>query len=154
MNKRFSIASVCIVIVAAGSAVGTSSLAEPPQPARDKSSDRASPMRTFVSGDSMLGMNIDSPTDESLGAVDDLIIDRGSGKIAYVVMKSGTILGMGGKHVVVPSSALGWDHVDKHLTLNSTKDQIKTWPEFKRDQWAAGARDEGSLVRSLASEYY
>lgn len=108
----------------------------------------------FVSGDKLRGKNVHNLAGDTLGEIDELIIDRGSGQIAYIVLKSGSFLGIGGKNVVVPYSAFGWNAADKRVTLETTPDVIKAWPEFNSEKWAASSRSENVLANSLADQYY
>ena len=66
----------------------------------------------------------------------------------------GATLSIGGKLVVVPYSAFGWDMIEKHAVLNSTPEQVKTWPEFEADRWATRDRQENTLSRSLTTQYF
>lgn len=156
--NKITRATAAIMIAAfAGTAI---SIAEPPE--RDASGQEMSdgakmtgshPLM-FVAGAKSLGMGVKNAEDKTLGSVDDLIIDRGSGRVRYVVVKSGAIMGMGGKLVTVPYSSFGWDTADKHLTLAATPEEIKAWPEFEKKAWAQGARTDDGYVRTIGKEYY
>lgn len=108
----------------------------------------------FVAGDKIVGMDVKNSADESVGSIDDLIIDRGSGRIRYVVLKSGAVLGMGGKLVTVPYRSLAWDNGDKDVIFNATKEEIEQWPEFDKKRWSEGAGKEDSLVRRIGRDYF
>lgn len=107
----------------------------------------------FRSMDKFRGMNVKNPQGADLGNVNDVIIDRGSGRITQVVIKSGGLLGIGGRTVVVPYESFGWSADNDSLILNYTEDQIKGWPEFDAGAWKAGNRDEKSLHRTLSRDY-
>ncbi len=107
--------------------------------------------RTFASADSLRGSTVENAAKKNIGSVSDLIIDRGSGAVTFVVLNAGGFLGMGTKQVVVPFSAFGWDPSDKRLTLETTVDQAKTWPEFNEKTWAG---TEESLSNRLSKDYY
>jgi sporulation protein YlmC with PRC-barrel domain len=108
----------------------------------------------FMAGKKFIGTNVKNSADETVGSIDDLIIDRGSGQVRYVVLKSGSVLGMGGKLVTVPYQSFGWDNADKDPVFNATKDEIKTWPEFDKKAWAEGANKEDSLIRRIGKDYF
>lgn len=75
---------------------------------------------------------------EEIGSVSDLILDRGSGHIEYVVVKTGTTLGMGGRAVAIPYSSFRWEVGGKdHLLLALTAEQIKLLPEYTAEHWKA-----------------
>jgi len=123
------------------------------QPSMEKGPrDRMTRTLVFTSGKKINGASVKNSDNKSLGSIDDLVIDRGSGQIDYVVVKTGAILGMGGKDVAVPYHQMGWDNVSHVATLAATPDEIKTWPEFNRDQWKEGSRTE--TVKVISKRYY
>ncbi|MFO0832325.1 MAG: PRC-barrel domain-containing protein [Phycisphaerales bacterium] len=119
---------------------------------QDTKSDTRAPM--FLSCDRVRGMDVKNSAGDSVGTIKDLILDRGSGEIAYIVLKSGTVLGMGGKDTVVPFDAFGWTYDGKNASMEVVPDQVKNWPEFDLDAWSKSNRSEDSLPRVLASRYY
>lgn len=108
----------------------------------------------FLSGDAMRGMDAKNSAGDTVGSIKDLVVDRGSGEIAYVVFKSGTVLGMGGKDTVVGFDAFTFASDGKSVRLDVTADQVKSWPEFDMDRWKKTDRSEDSLPRVLATRYY
>lgn len=128
------------------------------QPPRDPNTQGTSARipggTSFVSGDKIRGMSVKNSADESMGSITDFIIERGSGRVAYIVLKTGATLGIGGKSVVVPYSAFGWDNADKHATLSGTPEQAKAWPEFDADLWQLRDKQDNALVRTLSTQYY
>lgn len=106
----------------------------------------------FISADKLTGMNVYDLHDETLGSISELAIDRGSGQIAYLVLRTGSALG--GKEVAVPYSSFTWDSADKHVILNTTEAELKTHSEFDRTRWIARNRSEEGLSQNLAKQYY
>jgi sporulation protein YlmC with PRC-barrel domain len=75
---------------------------------------------------------------EEIASVSDLILDRGSGRIAYAVIKTGTTFGMGGRAIAIPYASLRWDTSGKdRFILASTPEQLKQLPEFTVESWKA-----------------
>lgn len=74
---------------------------------------------------------------EDVANTSDFILDRGSGRIQFAILKTGAILGMGGKSVVLPYSALRWDVANQRYMLTTTREQLKTLPEFSPETWTA-----------------
>lgn len=120
-----------------------------PSEMRAPSFDYAS--RTYASADKLRGSNIENAAKKDVGSVSDLIIDRGSGAVTYVVVNAGGFLGIGTKKVVVPFSSFGWNAADKQLTLEATSDQVKSWPEYKEENWQSTSE---SLSNRLSRDYY
>jgi sporulation protein YlmC with PRC-barrel domain len=82
------------------------------------------------------GANIETPTGEKLGDVEEVAVDT-NGRVCYVAVSVGGFLGMGEKHVAVPWDSLkfsvGGDKGDKRvISLANTKKQLEDAPEFKK----------------------
>jgi sporulation protein YlmC with PRC-barrel domain len=87
---------------------------------------------------------------EEIASVSDLILDRGCGRIEYLVVKTGTTLGLGGRAVAIPYGAFKWEAGKDRFILASTKEQLGQFPEFSAESWTAmrnAGSDEGSKLR-------
>lgn len=80
----------------------------------------------------ILGMKVTNPQDENLGEIENLTIEPGSGRIRYAVVGVGGFLGMGETNVVVPYSALRYDHAASKMNLDITKDRLKNAPRYDK----------------------
>jgi hypothetical protein len=83
----------------------------------------------------VLGRDVRSPTDEDMGHIVDIIVDR-TGTVRAAVIDFGGFLGVGSRKIVVDWSALHFGHVaDKKdsITLELTKAQVAAAPEYKED---------------------
>jgi hypothetical protein len=83
----------------------------------------------------VLGRDVRSPTDEDMGRIVDVIVDR-TGTVRAAVIDFGGFLGVGSRKIVVDWSALHFGHVaDKkdNITLELTKAQVAAAPEYKED---------------------
>jgi len=72
------------------------------------------------------------PQQSKIGSVDDVLVDK-SGKLTGLVIGVGGFLGAGEKDVIVPfNSVKSTKKNDKfYLTLDETKDSLKSAPGFK-----------------------
>ena len=80
--------------------------------------------------------NVYDPSDNKIGEVLDVLVDR-SGKAAALVVGVGGFLGMGEKDVVVPFNAVQFKRKDNnawYAVMNTTKEALKTAPGFKYDR--------------------
>ena len=88
---------------------------------------------TDVLSDNLVGLNITSNANETIGEIKDLILSQG--ELSGYIVSVGGFLGMGERYVIVRPSAVKvtYDDNDKkwHAVMNATKDQLKTAPEFK-----------------------
>jgi sporulation protein YlmC with PRC-barrel domain len=72
---------------------------------------------------------------ESLGEVEELMIDLESGRIAYAVLSFGGFLGMGNKLFAVPWEALQLDADNHCFVLNVPREKLEQAPGFDQDDW-------------------
>lgn len=91
--------------------------------------------RQPMSASSLIGDEIKNRQDESLGSVHEIMIDCGTGKIAYVVMASGGFLGMGNKLFALPMSALELDIKNQCFRLDAEKENFEESEGFDKDNW-------------------
>jgi sporulation protein YlmC with PRC-barrel domain len=75
-----------------------------------------------------MGSNVYDVQNQNIGTMKDLIFDR-DGRIETAVVDVGTFLGMGGKYVAVKLSDI--KTANNRLTLDMSKDQLKSAQEFK-----------------------
>jgi PRC-barrel domain len=95
----------------------------------------------------VLGRDVRSPTDEDMGRIVDVIVDR-AGVVRAAVIDFGGFLGVGSRKTVVDWNALHFGRVaDKSdsITLELTKDQVTAAPEYKEDAPIVVLGASGSL---------
>jgi len=97
-------------------------------------SARASLLR-FNKASELIGMNVKNRENEKVGEVKDLIVDLHSGRVAYAIVSSGGILGVGDKLVAVPARSFEYSDTDKKLVLNVDKQTLADAPRFEKDRW-------------------
>lgn len=75
------------------------------------------------------------PQQNKIGDIDDVLVDK-SGKVNGLVIGVGGFLGAGEKDVIVPFTAVKTAKKDNKwwLTLNESKDGLKSAPGFKYDK--------------------
>jgi PRC-barrel domain len=83
----------------------------------------------------VLGRDVRSSTDEDMGRIGDVIVDR-AGQVRAAVIDFGGFLGVGSRKIVVDWNALHFAQIankGESITLELTKDQVKAAPEYKED---------------------
>ena len=83
----------------------------------------------------VLGREVRSPTNEDMGRIVDVIVDR-TGTVRAAVIDFGGFLGVGSRKIVVDWNALHFGRVaDKgdSITLELSKAQVAAAPEYKED---------------------
>ena len=89
----------------------------------------------------VVGLDIYNDQNNKIGQIHDVAIDS-SQKVTAYILSVGGFLGMGTRYVAVDPQALNikYDQNNKiwRATMNATKDQLKSAPEFKYGgQWTA-----------------
>src|ERR1035437_8399798 len=85
-----------------------------------------------LAADTLTGDKVVNLQKEGLGKIEHLMIDLGSGRIAYAVLSFGGFLGMGDKLFVIPWSALTVDTLEKRFILQDDKELLKRAPGFDK----------------------
>jgi hypothetical protein len=83
----------------------------------------------------VLGRDVRSPTDEDMGRIVDVIVDR-AGVVRAAVIDFGGFLGVGSRKIVVDWNALHFGQIANkgdRITLELTKEQVNAAPEYKED---------------------
>jgi sporulation protein YlmC with PRC-barrel domain len=72
---------------------------------------------------------------ESLGKVEEVMIDSVPGRVAYAVVSFGGFLGLGDKLFAVPWNSLDWDVEREAFVMNADKEFLKNAPGFDKNNW-------------------
>jgi PRC-barrel domain len=97
-----------------------------------------------IKADRVEGTNVFDANGKHMGAVKRLMIEKVSGRAAYVVMSFGGLLGLEENVVFIPWAALTYDtHLQGYRT-NITEDQVANAPAFSRKanwEWSDPEKD-------------
>ncbi len=148
---RMKTLSLCGVVCAlAGMPIG---LAHADQPAttRHNQPDRgATASVNFETFGDIKGREVYNNAGKNVATIEDLIVDRGSGDIMHVVVKTGDVLGFGGKSVAIPYSEFDWNGAEQRVILDYSKDSVKDMAEFRADSWAGLLTEENAETYDAA----
>jgi len=147
-TRGFMILAVFIAIVA-----GAASRADEPQPNPSQAAkEPVPPPSVTIIGPSdahgVLGRDVRSPTNEDMGHIVDVIVDR-TGTVRAAVIDFGGFLGVGSRKIVVDWNALHFGRVnDKSdaITLELNKAQVAAAPEYKEGAPVVVLGATGSLL--------
>jgi PRC-barrel domain protein len=83
------------------------------------------PNHQLISSEDVEGTEVYGPDRRNIGQIDYLMIDKGSGRVAYAVMSFGGFLGVGHSHYPVPWGALTFDTTLGGVRTNITEQQLR-----------------------------
>jgi len=83
----------------------------------------------------LLGMNVKNVSDQSIGEVNDLGIDLAAGRVTYVILGAGGVLGAGEKHYVMPPNAFTLASDNKSLVSGIEKENLVNAPQLQNNNW-------------------
>ena len=89
----------------------------------------------IVKATSVVDVKVIGKNKENLGKIEDIMIEKLSGKVRYVVLSFGGILGMGEKLFALPWRAISYEPAEEAFILNIDKETLKDAPGFAKDHW-------------------
>lgn len=111
---------------------------EGPQSTPDRSNpdkNRMAKTRRVLSASTLAGDHVHNQAGEDLGAIEEIMLDIPTGRIAYAVLSFGGFLGIGSKLFAVPWSAMQIDEGEHRFILNVDRKALENAPGFDRDNW-------------------
>jgi PRC-barrel domain protein len=132
-------------MVAAGASGAADDTGSPPPPPPPNTAAPAAPKEPTpppsvtiigaMEAHGVLGRDVRSPTDQDMGRIIDVIVDR-AGVVRAAVIDFGGFLGVGSRKIVVDWNALHFGAIankSDSITLELTKEQVTAAPEYKED---------------------
>lgn len=85
----------------------------------------------------LTGMTVKNMQNEKLGTIDDFVLDMSSGKVSYIALGEGGVLGIGEKLFAIPFNEIQFKHDrdESFFVLNISKEQLKAAPGFDKSNW-------------------
>jgi hypothetical protein len=84
----------------------------------------------LIAGGKVSGTYVYNLAGENIGEIEDVMIDKPTGKVAYAVMSFGGFLGMGKRHHPLPWSLLKYDTGLGGYVVNLSKEQLEGAPSY------------------------
>lgn len=108
---------------------------------------------TALSATTLIGDDVRNLEGESLGEIEDIMIDVEAGRIAYAVLSFGGFLGIGDKLFAVPWSTMTLDIDEKAFILDIDKEMLEDAPGFDKDDWPETISEDDTWLVTVY-EYY
>ncbi|MDB5461389.1 MAG: PRC-barrel domain containing protein [Caulobacteraceae bacterium] len=90
--------------------------------------------RRLISADRVQGSTVYDQAGEKLGHIEDVMLDKASGRVAYAIMSYGGFLGAGERYHPLPWSMLSYDPGKNGYVVPLNKHQLADAPTLGRDQ--------------------
>jgi hypothetical protein len=101
---------------------------------------------SVINADKVEGTAVYDPKGDKLGTIDDLVIDKVSGKTLYAIMSFGGFLGMGEKQHPLPWATLKYDTRLEGYVVDLDKDRLQNAPSYERGADVDWTPDYGRQV--------
>ncbi|MGD9884029.1 MAG: PRC-barrel domain-containing protein [Reyranella sp.] len=88
---------------------------------------------SLIAAERVEGTSVYNLAGEKLGTVEDIMLDKVSGKAIYAVMSFGGFLGIGEKYHPLPWSTLKYDEAKGGYVVNLDKKKLESAPTYGVD---------------------
>jgi hypothetical protein len=124
---------------------GESSPRDPPRMRRVSPVGNSFNLGYIQRATTLVGMSVRNKQDESVGSVENLIVDLAHQRVTLAIIASGGFLGVGDDLIAIPPSILSFDHEQDKLHLDVTDEMLKNsnhftsanWPDFSQPHYAS-----------------
>jgi sporulation protein YlmC with PRC-barrel domain len=105
---------------------------------------------SLIAASKVNGTNVYNPAGDKLGSVEDIMLDKVSGRAIYAIMSFGGFLGLGEKYHPLPWSTLKYDTNRGGYLVNLDKSYLEKAPSYDSDSPFEWTPEYGRRV----DEYY
>jgi sporulation protein YlmC with PRC-barrel domain len=103
----------------------------------------------LIAAEKVNGTNVYNPAGDNLGTIDDIMIDKASGRAIYAVMSFGGFLGMGEEYCPLPWATLKYDAQKGGYLVDLNKKQLEGAPNYDRRSEFQWTPDQGRRVDTI-----
>ncbi len=89
----------------------------------------------LLTASTLKGNAVKNLAGESLGTIEEFMIELETGRIGYCVLSFGGVLGIGDKLFAIPYKAMTLDTVTHTFTLDISKERLESAPGFDKGAW-------------------
>ena len=101
---------------------------------------------TLIGADKVKGTDVYNLAGDKLGSIDDIMINKVSGRAIYAIMSFGGFLGMGEDYYPIPWETLKYDTQKGGYVVNIDKSQLEGAPNYARGTDFTWTPDYGRKV--------
>jgi sporulation protein YlmC with PRC-barrel domain len=81
----------------------------------------------------VVGTDVENILGETVGEIDQMVIDTDHGQVAYVLLARGGFLGIGEEWLPVPFGALNWSQDEKNFTLEVAEPELQKMESIPKE---------------------
>lgn len=106
---------------------------------------------TAIRASDVIGTEVRNRAGESLGKVEDIVLDKTSNSIMFAVLSFGGFLGIGERYHPMPWAVLDYDPDIEAFVVDYSREQLESAPSDTIDELT---RHDGVGFRDRAFEHY
>ena len=84
----------------------------------------------LIAADQVAGTSVYNMSGDKLGSVEDLMIDKTTGRVAYAILSFGGFLGIGNRHHPLPWTTLHYDRTMGGFVVNLDRTVLEGAPTY------------------------
>jgi len=104
--------------------------------------DTTDPSGKLIAAQKVQGTSVYNPALEKLGTVEDIMIDKASGRIAYAVLSFGGFLGIGDRFYPLPWEKLNYNTEFGGYVIDIDRSTLEGAPSYTDEKAAAWDNDD------------
>ncbi|ESY62776.1 PRC-barrel domain-containing protein [Mesorhizobium sp. B283B1A] len=104
-----------------------------------------------IAASRVIGTTVYNTAGDSIGSIEDVMLDKTSNGIMFAVIGFGGFLGMGEKYHAIPWASLDYDQDKGGYVVPFSKEQLKAAPAYSIDELTG---EDGERARDASYEYY
>lgn len=149
-KKLFAAAALSAFAVALPAQTGRESPRPAPEQSRTQTQTQTQPERqqgqqqtqtaTAHRSSSLINARLTTPAGESLGTINDIAVDLESGRAAFLIVNTGSLLDI--KHKAIPPSAIKAQLGEEVVALHLSQEKFQSAPTFSSEEEIAKANDQ------------
>ncbi len=107
--------------------------------------------KSIVKASAIVGVEVKNMARETLGTINEIVIDKAFGKVNYLVLDFGGFLGFGNKFFAMPWHLFTYDKAEDCFLVNLDKERLSDAPGFDKNKWPNFA---DSNIMAVIEKYY
>lgn len=104
-----------------------------------------------IRAERVIGTDVKDSTGNTIGKIEDIVLEKTDNKIMFAVVGFGGLFGMGEKFHPLPWSVLDYDPDKNAFVVPYTREQLEAAPSDTINELT---KDDGQMARDRAFDYY